>query len=157
MDGAERLERAILVAAGEANQGEVRDRPAEHGTADPHLTRCLESRFELTTGFDEVVGFVAHDAEDDARGRPRLDDRHPEDRAWSEGNLVRPLIHGATYFAELYAEHAFGRDTLVARMRAMRTLLLADKDVVLVSGAEANEKAQASLFETDEKKVLADA
>ena len=30
-----------------------------------------------------------------------LDDAH-EGRAWSEGNLVRPLIHGATYFAELY-------------------------------------------------------
>ena len=38
------------------------------------------------------------------RGNPstRLDDGHPGDRAWSEGNLVRPLIHGATYFAELY-------------------------------------------------------
>ena len=38
------------------------------------------------------------------RGNPqtRLDDRHPGDRAWSEGNLVRPLVHGATYFAELY-------------------------------------------------------
>ncbi len=32
----------------------------------------------------------------------RLDDGHPGDRAWSEGNLVRPLVHGATYFAELY-------------------------------------------------------
>ncbi len=31
-----------------------------------------------------------------------LDDRHEGDVAWSEGNLVRPLIHGATYFAELY-------------------------------------------------------
>ncbi len=31
----------------------------------------------------------------------RLDDAHPG-RAWSEGNRVRPLIHGATYFAELY-------------------------------------------------------
>ncbi len=31
----------------------------------------------------------------------RVDDAHPG-RAWSEGNLVRPLIHGATYFAELY-------------------------------------------------------
>ena len=30
-----------------------------------------------------------------------LDDRHPDGAAWSEGNLVRPLIHGATYFAEL--------------------------------------------------------
>ena len=38
------------------------------------------------------------------RGNPatRLDDRHPGEQAWSEGNLVRPLIHGATYFAELY-------------------------------------------------------
>ncbi|MEO5711730.1 MAG: phospholipase D-like domain-containing protein [Nocardioidaceae bacterium] len=38
------------------------------------------------------------------RGNPRtrLDDGHPGDQAWSEGNLVRPLIHGATYFAELY-------------------------------------------------------
>ena len=38
------------------------------------------------------------------RGNPdtRLDDRHPDDRAWSEGNLVRPLIDGAAYFAELY-------------------------------------------------------
>ncbi len=32
----------------------------------------------------------------------RLDDGHPGDRAWSEGNLVRPLVHGATYFAELF-------------------------------------------------------
>jgi len=32
----------------------------------------------------------------------RLDDAHPGEAAWSEGNLVRPLIHGATYFAELH-------------------------------------------------------
>ncbi|MET1060734.1 MAG: phospholipase D-like domain-containing protein [Nocardioides sp.] len=38
------------------------------------------------------------------RGNPstRLDDQHPGDEAWSTGNLVRPLVHGATYFAELY-------------------------------------------------------
>jgi phosphatidylserine/phosphatidylglycerophosphate/cardiolipin synthase-like enzyme len=30
-----------------------------------------------------------------------LDARHPAGEAWSHGNLVRPLIHGATYFAEL--------------------------------------------------------
>jgi phosphatidylserine/phosphatidylglycerophosphate/cardiolipin synthase-like enzyme len=38
------------------------------------------------------------------RGNPatRLDQQHPGEQAWSEGNLVRPLIHGATYFAELY-------------------------------------------------------
>ncbi|MDN5894715.1 MAG: phospholipase D-like domain-containing protein [Nocardioides sp.] len=31
-----------------------------------------------------------------------LDDRHEGEIAWSTGNEVRPLIHGATYFAELY-------------------------------------------------------
>ena len=38
------------------------------------------------------------------RGNPRttLDDPHPGDEAWSRGNLVRPLVHGATYFAELF-------------------------------------------------------
>ena len=35
-------------------------------------------------------------------GTTRLDARHPGQEAWSEGNLVRPLVHGATYFAELY-------------------------------------------------------
>ena len=37
-----------------------------------------------------------------ANPRTRLDDGHPGQQAWSEGNLVRPLIHGVTYFAELY-------------------------------------------------------
>ncbi|WP_371811199.1 phosphatidylserine/phosphatidylglycerophosphate/cardiolipin synthase family protein [Aeromicrobium sp. CFBP 8757] len=39
----------------------------------------------------------------DERGNPhtRLDDAHPG-RAWSRGNDVRPLVHGATYFAELF-------------------------------------------------------
>ncbi|HET7172750.1 MAG TPA: phospholipase D family protein [Nocardioidaceae bacterium] len=32
----------------------------------------------------------------------RLDDQHPDDQAWSEGNLVQPLVHGASYFRELY-------------------------------------------------------
>jgi phosphatidylserine/phosphatidylglycerophosphate/cardiolipin synthase-like enzyme len=31
-----------------------------------------------------------------------IDARHPGRSAWSEGNLVRPLIHGSTYFAELH-------------------------------------------------------
>ena len=31
-----------------------------------------------------------------------LDDAHPGDAAWSSGNDVRPLVHGATYFAELH-------------------------------------------------------
>lgn len=40
------------------------------------------------------------------RGNP-ASDPHPGDgrsRSWSEGNLVRPLVHGAEYFARLYAE-----------------------------------------------------
>lgn len=32
----------------------------------------------------------------------RLDAQHPGEQAWSQGNLVRPLVHGATYFAELF-------------------------------------------------------
>lgn len=31
----------------------------------------------------------------------RLDRRHSDGRAWTEGNLVTPLVHGATYFAAL--------------------------------------------------------
>ncbi|MFE9931145.1 phospholipase D family protein [Streptomyces sp. NPDC005533] len=40
------------------------------------------------------------------RGNPatRLDRRRPDGTAWSRGNHVRPLVHGATYFAELLAE-----------------------------------------------------
>ena len=42
---------------------------------------------------------------DDERANPRtrLDDGHPGHEAWSTGNLVRPLVHGSTYFAELHA------------------------------------------------------
>lgn len=36
-----------------------------------------------------------------ANGQTVLDDMHPGDRAWSTGNHVRPLVHGASYFAEL--------------------------------------------------------
>ena len=38
------------------------------------------------------------------RGNPHtvLDSRHADGRAWTEGNHVRPLVHGATYFAELH-------------------------------------------------------
>ncbi len=31
-----------------------------------------------------------------------VDEVHPPGVAWSEGNLVRPLVHGASYFSELY-------------------------------------------------------
>ena len=30
-----------------------------------------------------------------------LDARHFGEKAWSSGNFVRPLVHGATYFSEL--------------------------------------------------------
>lgn len=36
-----------------------------------------------------------------ANPRSRVDAQHPGEQAWSTGNLVRPLIHGASYFAEL--------------------------------------------------------
>ncbi|WP_248583528.1 phospholipase D family protein [Nocardioides sp. InS609-2] len=39
-----------------------------------------------------------------------LDDQHPGDRAWSDGNHVRPLIHGTTYFAELFERIEETRD-----------------------------------------------
>lgn len=32
----------------------------------------------------------------------RLDDPHPGETAWSTGNLVRPIVDGADYFAELH-------------------------------------------------------
>lgn len=40
------------------------------------------------------------------RGNPatRLDDRHAGGEAWSTGNEVSPLVHGAAYFADLAAE-----------------------------------------------------
>ena len=46
------------------------------------------------------------------RGNPstRLDARHPGGAPWTEGNLVRPLIHGATYFAELHQRVSQMRD-----------------------------------------------
>jgi phosphatidylserine/phosphatidylglycerophosphate/cardiolipin synthase-like enzyme len=39
------------------------------------------------------------------RGNPstRLDRRRPGGVSWSTGNKVRPLVHGAVYFAELLA------------------------------------------------------
>jgi phosphatidylserine/phosphatidylglycerophosphate/cardiolipin synthase-like enzyme len=54
------------------------------------------------------------------RGNPAttLDSRHPDGAAWTTGNKVRPLIHGATYFAELYAT--------IRRMRAGDLLLFTD-------------------------------
>jgi phosphatidylserine/phosphatidylglycerophosphate/cardiolipin synthase-like enzyme len=46
------------------------------------------------------------------RGNPstRLDSRHSRGAAWTEGNLVRPLIHGSAYFAELHQRVSHMRD-----------------------------------------------
>jgi hypothetical protein len=46
------------------------------------------------------------------RGNPstRLDARHLGGAAWTDGNMVRPLIHGATYFAELHRRVSKMRD-----------------------------------------------
>lgn len=54
------------------------------------------------------------------RGNPstQLDARHPAHQAWSTGNLVRPLIHGSAYFAELL--------TAVQRMEPGDLLMFAD-------------------------------
>lgn len=43
-----------------------------------------------------------------------LDGRHPDGLAWSLGNQVRPLVHGAVYFRELlYAVQAMGAGDLL--------------------------------------------
>ncbi|GAB3652675.1 phospholipase D-like domain-containing protein [Nocardioides korecus] len=43
-----------------------------------------------------------------------IDDQHPGQTAWSTGNHVRPLVHGATYFAELFERlRATGEGDLV--------------------------------------------
>ena len=47
-----------------------------------------------------------------ANAQTVLDDVHPGERAWSQGKHVRPLVHGATYFAELAQ-----RPDLVHRLR----------------------------------------
>jgi phosphatidylserine/phosphatidylglycerophosphate/cardiolipin synthase-like enzyme len=56
----------------------------------------------------------------DERGNPatRLDSRHRDGTAWTTGNRVRPLLHGAAYFAELLAG--------IRAMRAGDLLLFTD-------------------------------
>lgn len=43
----------------------------------------------------------------DERDNPHttIDDHHPGEQAWSTGNHVRPLVDGATYFAEPVRHH----------------------------------------------------
>lgn len=46
---------------------------------------------------------------DRANDQTRIDDQHPGDRAWSEGNQVVPLIHGSAYFRALHDAIAAAR------------------------------------------------
>lgn len=57
---------------------------------------------------DDVSWFLTADE----RGNPRtrLDAGHPGDQAWSTGNRVRPLVHGAEYFSELFERIEATRD-----------------------------------------------
>src|SRR3954471_2003647 len=50
---------------------------------------------------EDLAGWLLTD-EERGNATTRLDAGHPGQQAWSEHNLVRPLIHGATYFAELH-------------------------------------------------------
>jgi phosphatidylserine/phosphatidylglycerophosphate/cardiolipin synthase-like enzyme len=56
--------------------------------------------------------------EERANPATRLDSRHAGSVAWSEGNLVRPLVHGSRYFADLLDR--------VAGMSAGDLLMFAD-------------------------------
>src|SRR3954454_18685934 len=47
-----------------------------------------------------------------------IDARHPAGQAWSTGNLVRPLVHGGSYFADLAAA--------LARQRAGDLVMFTD-------------------------------
>ena len=50
------------------------------------------------------------------RGNPAtsIDRRRPDGRAWTEGNLVQPLVHGSTYYSRLLAAlSALGSGDLV--------------------------------------------
>ena len=43
-------------------------------------------------------------AEERGNATTDLDRRHPDGAAWTTGNMVRPLIHGRTYFRALHDE-----------------------------------------------------
>jgi phosphatidylserine/phosphatidylglycerophosphate/cardiolipin synthase-like enzyme len=67
-----------------------------------NLTSVLASQPRIpaeNTGLDEWFLTAAE------RGNPatRLDSRHRDGTAWTTGNQVRPLLHGAAYFTELLA------------------------------------------------------
>ena len=102
-------------AAGDRGAGPCRARPgrgarrrlrrrAVRRDAHGHLARRRTGRHRRDPGLGDVADPADWMLSKADRGNPRttLDDQHPGDEAWSHGNLVRPLVHGATYFAELF-------------------------------------------------------
>src|SRR6478736_5063137 len=64
------------------------------------------------------------------RGNPRtsIDRRHADGLAWTRGNPVRPLVHGANYFARLaeaFSGTATGDQVRLTDWRGDRDELLA--------------------------------
>jgi phosphatidylserine/phosphatidylglycerophosphate/cardiolipin synthase-like enzyme len=71
--------------SGDSQAGAKRPRPTLKDVEEPDLTLTDWLLTKTERGNQETV----------------LDQRHPGEQAWSTGNNVRPLVHGATYFAEL--------------------------------------------------------
>jgi len=75
------------------------------------------------TGLDGTMGSDAWLLTPRERGNPatHFGAEHEAGTAWSNGNLVHPLIHGATYFAELVASRiASQRDPRVGHDEVAR-------------------------------------
>ncbi len=79
------------------------------------------------------------------RGNPwtRVDGGHAGGAAWSEGNEVRPLVHGATYFAEL-CERIDATRPGPARLPRFQDFLYRD---VRDLGASKREKRKSKFYE----------
>lgn len=56
----------------------------------------------MSTAHDEKLRSWLLSRSERGNADTEIDFHHEGDRAWTTGNRVRPLIHGATYFAELY-------------------------------------------------------
>jgi phosphatidylserine/phosphatidylglycerophosphate/cardiolipin synthase-like enzyme len=70
------------------------------GTARPGTARPARPRTAPRTA---GLGGWFLTAEERGNLATRLDSRHRDGAAWTTGNQVRPLLHGAAYFAELLA------------------------------------------------------
>ncbi len=66
------------------------------------MATAIEHPLRAATGSDGVAlsrWFLT--AAERGNAHSSLDSRHPDGGAWSTGNSVQPLVHGATYFREL--------------------------------------------------------